>query len=57
MHDVPDGDTSLVSAVVDRLRRAEDADDETRLAELEDVYETLNVELDRDVDQAASPGR
>jgi hypothetical protein len=41
----------------DKLRRAEDADDETRLDALTEVHEDLEKELDRDVDETPPPGR
>ena len=41
----------------EKLRAAEDADDETRLQALTEVHEDLERELDRDVDETPPPGR
>lgn len=41
----------------EKLRRAEDADDQTRLEALTEVHEDLERELDRDVGETPPPGR
>jgi hypothetical protein len=41
----------------ERLRRAEDAGDDTRLETLTEVHEDLERALDRDVDETPPPGR
>jgi hypothetical protein len=39
------------------VEAAEDASDEDRLRVLEDLYQTLEQELDRDVDETGPAGR
>jgi hypothetical protein len=55
MEDQPRADG--IEDAEEKLRRAEDADDETRLETLTEVHEDLERELDRDVDETPPPGR
>jgi hypothetical protein len=55
MEDHPRSDG--IEGAEEKLRRAEDADDETRLEALTEVHEDLERELDRDVDETPPPGR
>lgn len=45
-------DRDLVRATRAELERAETGDDETRLKTLDDLYRSLESELERDIDQA-----
>jgi hypothetical protein len=50
-------DRDGIEGAEEKLKRADDADDEARLEALTEVHEDLEKELDRDVDETPPPGR
>lgn len=49
--------SELKERALRELRLAREADDETRLSVLEDLYQQLEAELERDVGQTGTPRR
>ncbi len=57
MTQVPEASRDAAGEALEKLRRAEREDDATRLELLEQVYETLESELERGFDETPSSGR